>query len=399
MRRLTTLAFAFARWPDRGADDFQLLVARPERPRPEARAGRPPLVHRPSLGNRCPERVVHERACRPTGTPTDDSPWRGLITKAEEMNTKSNLALRRALGAMTAGVLAGSVLALSPLVTSPVYAASIVVNTTQQGLGIPGCSLQEAILAANYDTSVVFYPDGIGPSFDTGCVAGSGADVIELGGGAYLLTNVIDDDDNATGPTATPQITSPMIIEGRGAIIVRSTTQPMRAFSVSAGGSLDLREVHVKGFAARGGNGARGGGGGMGAGGAIFVHGGSLLVQWSTFEGNTATGGNGSTGSQFDGAGGGGGGLGGNGGRGDAGGGGGGGSRAATARTPGPTTVPAEEAPSAPTRPGTAGTGAAATGATPIRSFRSRVRTVTTVAPAAEAAAEPRAIRRRAAVC
>ncbi len=101
----------------------------------------------------------------------------------------------------------------------------------------------------------------------------------------------------------------------------------MRAFSVSAGGSLDLREVHVKGFAVRGGNGARGGGGGMGAGGAIFVHGGSLLVQWSTFEGNTATGGNGSTGSQFDGAGGGGGGLGGNGGRGDAGGGGGGGSR------------------------------------------------------------------------
>ena len=243
------------------------------------------------------------------------------------MKTKSNLPVGRVLGAMTAGVLAGGVLALSPFATSPVHAASIVVNTTQQGLGIPGCSLQEAILAANHDTSVVFYPDGIGPSFETGCVAGNGADVIELGGGAYLLTNVIDEDDNATGPTATPQITSPVIIEGRGAIIVRSTTQPMRAFSVSAGGSLDLREVHVKGFAVRGGNGARGGGGGMGAGGAIFVHGGSLLVQWSTFEGNSATGGNGSTGSQFDGAGGGGGGLGGNGGRGDAGGGGGGGSR------------------------------------------------------------------------
>ena len=52
MRRLTTPAFAFARWPDRGADDVQLLVAPPERPRPEARAGRPPLVHRPSVGNR-----------------------------------------------------------------------------------------------------------------------------------------------------------------------------------------------------------------------------------------------------------------------------------------------------------------------------------------------------------
>ena len=247
------------------------------------------------------------------------------------MITKSNLDLRRALGAMTAGVLAGGVLALSPLVTSPVHAASIVVTTTDQGLGIPGCSLQEAILAANHDASSFLDPAFNLVMIDSGCAAGSGADIIELMPGVYRMGQVTDvlnttDAANYTGPSVTPMITSPMIVEGRGAVLIRTSTAPMRAFVVGQLGNLDLREVHVKGFAVRGGNGARGGGGGMGAGGAIFVHGGSLLVQWSTFEGNTATGGNGSTGSQFDGAGGGGGGVGGNGGRGgDPGGGGGGG--------------------------------------------------------------------------
>src|SRR6187402_2294306 len=48
------------------------------------------------------------------------------------------------------GLVAGGVVALSPILLSPVHAAGIVVDTTQQGLGIPGCSLEEAILAANY---------------------------------------------------------------------------------------------------------------------------------------------------------------------------------------------------------------------------------------------------------
>ena len=65
----------------------------------------------------------------------------------------------------------------------------------------------------------------------------------------------------------------------------------------------------------------------MGAGGAIFVDDGALRVQWSTFQGNTATGGNGNDISTPDRGGGGGGGIGGGGGFGADGGGGGGGAR------------------------------------------------------------------------
>jgi hypothetical protein len=212
-----------------------------------------------------------------------------------------------------------------------VHAGSVIaVTTTEQKIGGPGgCSLQEAILAANHDSSSFTAPGNDAVVINTACAAGNGDDIIVLAPGTYPMTNVVDDADNEMGATATPKITSPMIIEGRGALLMRFSLAPMRAFAVGEGGSLDLREVHVQGFAARGGNGARGGGGGMGAGGAIFVHGGTLLVQWSTFEGNTATGGNGSTGNQFDGAGGGGGGIGGSGGlpEAQAHGGGGGGSR------------------------------------------------------------------------
>ncbi len=86
----------------------------------------------------------------------------------------------------------------------------------------------------------------------------------------------------------------------------------------------------MKGFAVKGGNGAGGGGGGLGAGGAIYVRGGTLTVEKSTFEGNGAVGGNGSHNGPTT-NGGGGGGLAGNGGApfsaAFAGGGGGGGAR------------------------------------------------------------------------
>ncbi|MDF2575408.1 MAG: hypothetical protein K0S05_2320 [Agromyces sp.] len=210
------------------------------------------------------------------------------------------------------------------------HAASvIVVDSASQGLGVTGCTLPEAILAANHDASVVPDPIGNGASIDTGCVAGSGIDVIELGGASYAFGSIIDEDDNHVGPTATPVVTSHLIIEGRGAVIQRTGSALMRAFAVQSGGLLDLREVHVKDFAARGGNGGNGGGGGgLGAGGAIYVHAGSLIVQWSTFEANSATGGNGGGRTGIGGpGGGGGGGLGGYGSGGSGGGGGGGGSR------------------------------------------------------------------------
>ena len=204
----------------------------------------------------------------------------------------------------------------------------IAVDSTSQGLGVPGCTLPEAILAANHDASSVPLPASNGLSFETGCAAGSGNDLIDLAPGTYAFSDVIDDASNYAGPAATPIITSAVQIEGHGALIQRTGSTNVRAFAV-LGGDLVLNEVHVKGFAARGGFGGNaGGGGGLGAGGAIYVHDGSLLVQWSTFEANSATGGNGGGRQDIGGVGGGGGGgMGGNGGANSSSGGGGGGSR------------------------------------------------------------------------
>ncbi|HEY3484893.1 MAG TPA: hypothetical protein VGK49_05880, partial [Ilumatobacteraceae bacterium] len=231
------------------------------------------------------------------------------------------------LAAMTGLLIAAGTMA-TPTSPAPVAQAGsvITVTTNMQKIGGPGgCSLQEAILSANHDSASFTAPGNDAVVIHSACAAGSGDDIIELADDYFPLSGVIDDADNEMGPSATPEITSPVIIEGRGALLERAWIHPMRAFVVGEGGSLDLREVHVKGFAAKGGDGRDGGGGGLGAGGAIYVHGGSLLVQWSTFEANTATGGNGSSGNQFDRAGGGGGGLGGSGGLGDEHGGGGGG--------------------------------------------------------------------------
>ena len=224
--------------------------------------------------------------------------------------------------------LAGLVGALLAFISppSPAHADSVIfVDSTSQALGGPGCTLPEAILAANHDSSWVPLPVLNGLGIETGCAAGSGADVIELVPGAtFAFDAIIDDASNHLGPTATPLVTSTLIIEGRGAVIQRTGTAIFRAFAVGPTGDLDLREVHVKDFAARGGNGGgSGGGGGLGAGGAIYVHDGALLVQWSTFEANSATGGDGGDRFGIGGLGGGGGGGLGGWGAGDAGGGGG----------------------------------------------------------------------------
>jgi hypothetical protein len=194
--------------------------------------------------------------------------------------------------------------------------STIQVTTTAAGINADtDCSLQEAILAANWDDSLVPLPDNRGGYVQTGCTAGSGADIIELPPGAtYTMDQIVDDAANYMGPTATPLITSDITIEGHGAVLQHGASATnVRLFAVGDAGRLDLREVDVKGFHTTGGDGADGGGGGLGAGGAIFVAGGSLLVESSTFEGNGATGGSSKSSNEF-GAGGGGGGLGGAGG-------------------------------------------------------------------------------------
>lgn len=221
---------------------------------------------------------------------------------------------------------------LMPAVAAPaVVRAGATINVTTVGQSInddAACSLQEAIYAANLDASQAPAPSDPNTMLTTGCEAGSGDDTIVLlpPFGVFTMTDPIEDPDNYMGPTATPIITSTIHIEGLGARLQRHPQGRLtRLFAVGATGKLSLREVWVTGFAIHGGNGADGGGGGMGAGGAIYVQGGSLTIDSSTFSGNRADGGNGSFADQT--AGGGGGGLSGDGGNAALHGGGGGGSR------------------------------------------------------------------------
>ena len=227
----------------------------------------------------------------------------------------------------------------------PAESAVIFVTTLEQKISATGgCSLQEAISSANWDDNIAIasYAERFGPHtwepvfVDTGCVPGSGDDVIVLQpGGLYLLKKIVDDAGNPLGPTATPLIWTRMTLEAHGATLqfVPSTRTgqglfhpeaapvTFRAFAVGDAGSLTIKSAHIKGFVVHGGNGGyisdasiggagrndSGGGGGMGAGGAVYVRNGELVVDGSTFEGNGAIGGDGGGSIDFLGGGGGGG--------------------------------------------------------------------------------------------
>jgi hypothetical protein len=214
-----------------------------------------------------------------------------------------------------------SVLALTTSVTTARAGSAISVTTTAPGVNSDAdCSLPEAIYAANLDASKAPDPANLGDPnafIPTGCAAGDGDDVIVLPEKTtFTMSGPVDDVANYAGPTATPMVTSAILIEGAGSKIQHGGgTVPYRAFAVGPGGDLTLHEIHVKGFEVQGGDGRLGGGGGLGAGGAIYVQGGALSVGWSTFEQNGALGGDGSNLPEAGAtAGGGGGGLGGNGG-------------------------------------------------------------------------------------
>jgi hypothetical protein len=213
--------------------------------------------------------------------------------------------------------------------------ATINVDTTQQGVTNGQCSLQEAIYASAFKSNRAVSQTSPDTFYDTGCTAGSGDDTIVLppGGAVFTFTQFWDGDShNIFGPTATPIISSKITIEGNGATLQwQDTWRPgnSRLFAIgtvndenfpSGTGDLTLKNVYIKNFRVKGGNGGDGGGGGLGAGGAIYNEG-TLTVENSTFENNGAIGGRGGIGFL-----GGGGGLSGNGGNGcihSAGGGGG----------------------------------------------------------------------------
>ena len=215
------------------------------------------------------------------------------------------------------------------LVAARAAAAVIPVTTTTQKIGGGGgCSLQEAIYSANLDSSVAIggYAGSTPKVVTTQCASGNGDDVIVLPTGAVLeMHRIVDDAGNPAGPTATPIITSHITILANGATLQRIGSQNFRLFTVGSAGQLTIRKAYIRGFRAQGGNGAAGAGGGMGAGGAIYVLGGGLIIEGTTFEANGAFGGRGGEGG---GGGGGGGGIGGHGSNcWSSGGGGGGGAR------------------------------------------------------------------------
>jgi hypothetical protein len=251
-------------------------------------------------------------------------------------------------------------LALLPLLFAaspqPSFANVIFVTTSMDLIGDPsGCSLKDAIFSSTLRINLArtgYEEDGTPQFVTTQCVIGDGNDTIVLPTSSlFQIHRILDDADNSAGPTATPIITSNITIEANGATLqwtgcpdpVCSQNQAnyFRAFTVGSAGHLTIRNAHVNGFVVRGGDGVLGSGGGAGAGAAIYVQGGVLIVENTTFDGNIATGGNGGgvggQGFSDSDSGGGGGGLGGSGGGttgaeigltvAESGGGGGGGSR------------------------------------------------------------------------
>src|SRR5215469_10655262 len=207
----------------------------------------------------------------------------------------------------------------------PMMMGTIHVTTTAQkiaGTGTGGCSLQEAIYSSIFHGNAAIAsiaPDGTETIVTTDCEPGTGVDTIILPTGAvFTMDGIIDDAVNYTGPAGTPMILSDVTIEANGSRLERAGNLNFRAFAVSNGGNLTIKNAHIKGFQAKGGNGRNGGGGGgLGAGGAIYVNAGGLTVESSTFEGNGATGGDGGNGAGGVGGGGGGGGARGDGAAGD----------------------------------------------------------------------------------
>ncbi len=139
--------------------------------------------------------------------------------------------------------------------------APIVVDDLSGSTGGQGCSLVDAITAANTDQEA------------GGCKAGQGADVIELpSGAAVTLTEAHGD---ASGPSALPSIVTDITIRGQGATIERDSSELFRFFHVAESGSLRLSDLSLIG-----------GDAGDADGGAIHVAGGTLVGTFVSFESN-----------------------------------------------------------------------------------------------------------------
>src|SRR5262249_18924703 len=115
-------------------------------------------------------------------------------------------------------------------------AAVIYVTTTVDKVSSTGgCSLKEAVYAANFDASLAVdqvLPNGVEHYITTSCTPGAGNDTIVLPNGAtFVLTRIADDLHNTSGPTAMPIVFSTIQIEANGSTLRWAGTFA-RAFTV-----------------------------------------------------------------------------------------------------------------------------------------------------------------------
>jgi CSLREA domain-containing protein len=151
------------------------------------------------------------------------------------------------------------------------HAATITVTTTDDENNMDGdCSLREAIIAANTDTGV------------DACLAGSGADIIELPAGAYILA--IPGKNENFAEKGDLDLTTDLTIEGAGrTVTIIDANNLDRVLQISAGNTVQISGVGLTG-------------GRLGAnfGGGILVESGStLLLTNSRVNSNDAAGGGG----------------------------------------------------------------------------------------------------------
>ncbi len=158
----------------------------------------------------------------------------------------------------------------------PLQAATIIVTTDgEDDMGMVECTLREAIMNANTDSSL---------SGDMACTSGSGADEIVFQAGmGYTLT--------LSGQL--PAITSDITITGRGAgtTIIQANASPdtatYRVFEVSAGGNLTLNNLTVQNGKCAGACSTIGdyGGGIYNNGGTLTLNGVDVLNNYATIYG------------------------------------------------------------------------------------------------------------------
>jgi CSLREA domain-containing protein len=111
------------------------------------------------------------------------------------------------------------------VLTGPTFTPNTTDMTNDHSCTEENCTLREAIEAANKD----------------------GVDsIIELPAGARYIVSEVDNTPYYAGPNGLPQITSPITINGHGALITRSTALPYARLFHVYGGDLTLNEIQLE---------------------------------------------------------------------------------------------------------------------------------------------------------